>query len=465
MITYDGYIQEWSGRQITKYGGECVAGVAEYEAENNLPIVYGDAHTWINNPVMLTRYNWIQNDPNDPNQNPNRGDIVVWPLPNEHIAFFDHNLGDSQFMSFGQNSGGITMHFQSHSWAGVAGWFVLRIAATPLPPTPPYTTENIPIKTVVINKETQRYNIDHANLADIMSDVVGVGHIGDRFDTGLIAHHECGVDFYIQLNNTFTVPNGFKVEDCNDYVPPAPLPPPSAPITIPVAPKHTVTYAVSGFTDATSAANNVDPQGTIEPGTYYVYNVYPGKSNLINVSTVNGKAGSWINTDDDVAPKTPLPPFEPPAPTIPEPPVTSPQDGVSTWKSTYNPFNPPRGYVAMEKFTIEDYSGRAAPITIPQYFGSSNQGFSIHGSFVVNNNMYGRIQVKNDPDFELYYGVPLMEDGKDPHLVELYSELYSTKTDTASRIVTKTTTLKDHVIIGIESVEKVMDTVLRKKKK
>lgn len=142
---YDSFINEWGNntRQVTKFGGECVALIAEFEAENNLPIIWGDAHVWANNPIMLLAYNWTTNDPTDPNQLPGRGDIVVWPLPNEHIAFFDHQLPDHQFMSYGQNSGGHLAHFQPHSWANVAGWYSLKQA--PAAPAPEPIPEPAPV--------------------------------------------------------------------------------------------------------------------------------------------------------------------------------------------------------------------------------------------------------------------------------------------------------------------------------
>ena len=141
-MSYDEYLNEWSGRQVTQYGSQCVAGVAEYEAENNLPIVYGNAYQWINNYIMLSAYDWIDNNPNDPNQLPERGDIIVWNQHSVgsggygHIAFYDMQIDNTYFQSFGQNWGGHQMHFQTVLWANVAGWYHIKQEVAAPVPTP-----------------------------------------------------------------------------------------------------------------------------------------------------------------------------------------------------------------------------------------------------------------------------------------------------------------------------------------
>lgn len=138
IMDYDGFLHEWNGRQVTSYGGECVALVAEYCKENSKPLVWGNAIDWANNPVMLGAFNWVQNDPNNVNQVPNRGEIMVWNsnLPGSggygHVAIFDEVLGPGRFQSFDQNWGGAQAHFQYHTWDYVLGWYQLK----PTPPTP-----------------------------------------------------------------------------------------------------------------------------------------------------------------------------------------------------------------------------------------------------------------------------------------------------------------------------------------
>lgn len=58
------------------------------------------------------------------------------------------------------------------------------------------------------------------------------------------------------------------------------------------ADQFTVTTRTGGFMTATDAANNRNRRNWIEPGTYHVFNRSQG---MINVTTRQGTAGSWIN--------------------------------------------------------------------------------------------------------------------------------------------------------------------------
>jgi len=137
-MNFDTFINEWNGNQVTAYGGECVALVAQYCAENNKPIAWANAIDWWENSSLTDAFDFITNDPNDLGQLPTRGDIIIWngDLPGSdtygHIAIWDSRTGSGVFQSFDQNWGGPTAHFQSHTWDYVLGW------ATPKadPPAP-----------------------------------------------------------------------------------------------------------------------------------------------------------------------------------------------------------------------------------------------------------------------------------------------------------------------------------------
>lgn len=139
-MDYDGFLGEWEGKQVTDYGGECVALVAQYCAENGKPIAYANAKDWFNHPALADAFDSIPNDPNDPSQVPARGNPIIWSgdLPGSggygHIAIFDEVLPDHQFQSFDQNWGGSSAHFQTHTWAYALGW----LAPKALPVIPPH---------------------------------------------------------------------------------------------------------------------------------------------------------------------------------------------------------------------------------------------------------------------------------------------------------------------------------------
>lgn len=412
-MEYDAFTQEWNGKQVTKYGGECVALVAEYEAENNRPIVWGDAHVWANNPTMLEVYNWTTNDPTDPNQLPNHGDIIVWPLPNEHIAFFDHNLDNQQFMSFGQNSGGPLAHFQQHSWANVAGWYSLKTATPPPTPATYQVVESYPDgKQIQLNKQpTNLWGMNYH--FDYMKDnPVEVHNQGEIWTVTNKVHHEDGYDYYRRDGQV----DGFNVLDCDDYTPPPPLPP-AAPLPIPTSTDpYIVVKTIMGFSTSNDAANHTNAKTTIDAGTYYVFNrrFSPTKADqliALNVTLTPGKAGSWINPDDNVEdiPEPPKP-SEPSGWTDPrsggEPtpvPVTVVPPSPDAWKKMIplNEERVPELYISMNKteLSIRDLEQRLSPLPLEPL-----SPLHIAGYFTKDGVKYGRtVKIANEG---LWYGIP-----------------------------------------------------------
>ena len=76
---------------------------------------------------------------------------------------------------------------------------------------------------------------------------------------------------------------------------------PAPPVPIPgnSANTYEVVVSVSGYTNASFAANRTKATVTVEPGQYYVYNTAYG---MVNVTKKLGTPGAWINPSDNVAP-------------------------------------------------------------------------------------------------------------------------------------------------------------------
>lgn len=144
-MNYDGFLQKWLGQSIdwdNLYGFQCVDEIAQYCVENGMPIAYANAKDWANNPALQGAFDWTDNNPNDFNQIPNRGDIIVWSgsLPDSggygHIAIWDMVTGPGAFQSLDQNWGGAYVHFQSHNWQYILGWWTPKPKPAPAPPAP-----------------------------------------------------------------------------------------------------------------------------------------------------------------------------------------------------------------------------------------------------------------------------------------------------------------------------------------
>jgi len=141
-MKYDDFIAKWLGKAIDwdgMYGPQCVDEIAQYCVDNGKPVAYANACDWANNPALQGAFTWTANDPNDFNQVPKRGDIIVWSsaLPGSggagHIAIFDMIVKPGVFQSLDQNWGGQYVHFiPNHTWDYVLGWW----HAIPPPPNP-----------------------------------------------------------------------------------------------------------------------------------------------------------------------------------------------------------------------------------------------------------------------------------------------------------------------------------------
>jgi len=369
-MSYDEYLNEWNGQQVTAYSGECVALVAQYEAESNLPIVWGNAVDWINHPVMLTAYDWVDNNPADPNQLPGRGNIIIWngQLPGSggygHIALFDSVLAVGAFQSFDQNWHGAEAHFQAHTWGYVAGWY------TPKPPeaipqpvsTPDPHTENTPPPEPVV------------------------------------------------------VPPPYVAPPPEPT--PTPLPTGALNITSPLYDK-VIVKQIPGYETMTDAQNRTNPTDVVSPGiTYYLRTSQGGMDKL--ATDASGANAVWINPALNVPDPTPEAAAKTSLSDIQKQwPVTvttaSPATVDNTWKATMVSFlgtggaRKPLRYKLNRNYDMHDiaeYKGSVAHL-------KQGQKIMIKGTFTGPDGIkYYRPLV--DSDSMSYWGIRVMDSHGNP---------------------------------------------------
>lgn len=145
-MDYDRHIQRYNGQSLLwapsparEYlRGQCVQQICFYVTDNGLPMAWADAKDWWNHPALTGRFDFITNNPNDANQVPPRGAVLIWngAMPGSggagHIAIMDHTNGPNSFISFDSNWGGKTCHFVQHNYSYLIGWMVPK-ASTPAP--------------------------------------------------------------------------------------------------------------------------------------------------------------------------------------------------------------------------------------------------------------------------------------------------------------------------------------------
>lgn len=133
-MTFDQWIPTVNGKGLDYdgyYGNQCVDLIEYYlrDVFGSGPF-YGNAIDWYNNfgGVLADRFNRVANNPNDYNQVPSRGDIIIWSAATPgsggygHIAIFLQQGAAGQFVSLDQNWGGMYVHQVTHNYNNVVGW-------------------------------------------------------------------------------------------------------------------------------------------------------------------------------------------------------------------------------------------------------------------------------------------------------------------------------------------------------
>jgi hypothetical protein len=314
-----------------------------------------------------------------------------------------------------------------------------QVVAPPPPvEAPAFRVENIPAKSQQLTKNTHLWDLNQRSWPGLVNNPVGDGNDGSVFTTSRIAHHVLGGNYYIP-DGTDT--HGYNVVDCRDYVAP-PAPSPSGPPAAPIRPggnpdnKYTVIKTIPGYSNATNAGNHVKQVTEVAAGDYFVYNTYPNRDDLVNVTSKLGTPGSWINKADNV-PDAPTPPPTPPpapepvaapaAPVEPTPPEThvetAPVDSTTpiSWEQTFRPFPKPIHYIATRDITVQDLSNQQGDMPLKRYNAgvSDTQGVvSAFGTVSKDGVEYYRLKTNNDPNFTYWYCVPkLDENTRTPNLL------------------------------------------------
>ena len=437
-------------------------------------IGYGNAKD-LYNGASDTYFEKIANDPSNPDQLPIQGDIIVFSetpyagYSNQYNNPYGHtgvvDSADSNGYTIISQSSGTGNPAQLHTsgwhFRHCIGWLRPKDLTPPPAPAPdPYTLTDIPEMKVIINRQTNRWNMGYSDLQQMKDNpveslVTGAG----PYTVSVLCHQNgSGYDYYLENRNNL---GGFNVYDCAPYVEPIVLPadipvPPrnwaTAPIGAPSTALYPVLKLIDGYDNSNRAANHIEPAtAPVGAGDYYIYSRRFADNDstklvAINVTQTLGQPGYWINPDDNVLDSTPepvsepVPPVEPPPLTdwtyhpnpveVPIPTITpelTPKGNVinPNWRSSYRPFKTPGGqnytidYEAMQDFTMHDLETAHKDVPV-----KSGQRIVMAGHFVGPDDvLYGMpLESRYDAVGNLrywFYGCPL-----DKSIVMKESELY-----------------------------------------
>ena len=427
----------------------------------------------------------IPNDPNNPNQLPTQGDILVFsptPYPGYtntynnpygHTGVLD-SCDTTGYTLISQSSGtGWPAQLKYNTWRyrHCIGWLRPK-DLTPPPPAPePFTLTDIPEKHVTINRPTHRWNMGYSDLQQMKDNPVESLGIGaGPYTVSVLCHQNgTGYDYYLENRNNL---GGFNIYDCSDYVAPysEPVPEPPAPKVWPSAPANAgsttpyeVVKLIDGYETSNKAINHIQPPWKpVGAGQYYIFNTrsldsQPNVPAAINVTQIIGQPGIWINVEDNVPDLPPEPEVipEPPkpdfglggwTPPVAPPPLPTPTPEVfvkkvvinPNWRSSYQTFKDATGhdeerlYIALKDFDMVDQesTNRTAPVKKFDHIWMC-------GTFIgPDDELYGMPSAsrkdKAGNNRYWYYGCPMDRDH-----VQTEQEVYNTNTTPREREVIK----------------------------
>lgn len=387
------------------YRGECTVPVYDYVKTLcgiTPPVMANDsAEGWgLSFPASLAPF--FTHSPYDANATYPVGTIFTWNSPHIAIATAVKEPGNSgQVLEQNADPNGAPVHeatrtFNTSSHTATYA-LVPNVSEAPATPAP---SEPVNEGDYVINKQINGYMTatDAANHAGVISPV-DVGN-------------------YFVYNQAGGMINVTKVEGKpGSWINPADNQITNISESAPLSPQsYTVVKAIQGYTDATHAANHLNPADTVQAGEYTVFNE---KAGMINVTSKPGTPGSWINPADNVeepnVPEVPAPttttpsdfevkvaspPTEPNSPTDEEEtkvPVTV-NNGPNAWQNTYKKGLGLVKYVATKTVTVKDLANEKPDITLKK--GALKD---IAGTFFVNGEEYLRTAASANTN--TWYGI------------------------------------------------------------
>jgi hypothetical protein len=429
METYQAFKNEWNGRCVDYdhvNGYQCVDLILEfmYQCGNVASGISGNAIDYADKPSAAFVNATVK--VTDGSKQP--GDIIVLggtsTSPLGHIALRDTNVDqmleqngyDGNGSGLGKDAIGV---YGAIPYNRVVAVYRLKrfIVTAPAPARAPAApaAPTIPEGSYTIIKAIHGYG-DANNAANHISpaDTVAPGnyHIFNQADGMVnVTSNPNAPGSWVNPSDNTTVVNVTPSQRVNIA---PPLKPGGNPENI-----YVVIKTIPGYTTATNAGNHTNPAGQVTEGTYYVYNVYPTNANLINVTSVLGKPGPWINKADNVP--EPAPEVAPPTDTV-APDVTPATPALAEtiaatadipWQKTYMPFPKPIHYVSTRPLTVKDLSGQAPDGQLPQYDATATPPVGIvsaYGTVTFEDGVtYYRLKTNNDPKFKYWYCVPKLD--------------------------------------------------------
>lgn len=135
-MTVDQFVAKYNGKHIDEdgyYGAQCWDVSARYAREvvgcPSFPTGSGGAEGLFrifSNPIPQY-FNRIANNHNDPNQIPQKGDIIVWqtsfspPWGHTAVCISANKSGVTVLEQNGNNPGGVS-YIKTRGWSGISGW-------------------------------------------------------------------------------------------------------------------------------------------------------------------------------------------------------------------------------------------------------------------------------------------------------------------------------------------------------